>query len=359
MDPARPLPIRIRLAREMQSLTKEDLAGLLGVSAPTIASIEASRTDATPYVHDLVQHLKQPLSFFFLEANDIGDVQVAFRSLRTTREKVKRAVTAKAAATILNIDTAIGHFATRPTLSLVDFASEDEGIDPQDAAQGFRLAHDLGRRGLQDDLLSICERLGVRFYWYKDDTEKTVGMSFWWKGCPYIFLKNSDQTAERDNWTIGHELGHLLLHRNVMDVEAHPTANDEADTFARALLLPQGDFVSQVPPVLKLEALIDLKAHYRVSLQAIVRTMRSYDLISESQYRFSFKRFNELGYMRRGPQDRPQQTSSLQSEVVDQFLYRAESLEDIAKDIFRVHPDFLQEAVPAFKSLSIRRAFVE
>jgi Zn-dependent peptidase ImmA (M78 family) len=84
---------------------------------------------------------------------------------------------------------------------------------------------------------------------------------------------------------MSHELGHLVLHQG-LETEDHQL-EDEANRFASAFLLPRVAFIKEFPRRQRIDwgELLQMKARWRVSLQAIIR--RAYDLgiIGAVQYR--------------------------------------------------------------------------
>lgn len=98
---------------------------------------------------------------------------------------------------------------------------------------------------------------------------------------------NSSDTAERQRFTIAHELGHLVLHTNEklhidknfpigLRSDASGKATDEneieANQFAAALLMPSGLIARDVKPLIGtdvLDAIKKLARKYKVSEQAM------------------------------------------------------------------------------------------
>ena len=170
-------------------------------------------------------------------------------------------------------------------------------------------------------------------------------------------LKNSGQSAERDNWTLAHELGHLLLHRHIPNVETDNTFNDEADSFARSFLLPRQEFVRAVGGRCTMELLLALKSSYRVSIQALVRSMHQYELITDSQYQFAFKRLTQKNMRRVEPGDRPSQSSKKLVSFADSAAQSFSSLERFCFDVLRVSTDLACEIAPPLSGFSILQSF--
>jgi predicted RNase H-like HicB family nuclease len=86
--------------------------------------------------------------------------------------------------------------------------------------------------------------------------------SFWRNDKPYVFL-NTVKTAEHSRFDAAHELAHLTTHRHTGS--SHRSAEDEANAFASAFLMPQADLIAVMPRVRSLNDLIEGKRRWRVS----------------------------------------------------------------------------------------------
>ena len=84
---------------------------------------------------------------------------------------------------------------------------------------------------------------------------------------------------ERQIFTVAHELGHLLLHRNSYSVnESYEPISDakqerEADVFASHLLIPEDSFVkrwNEERGLHWIDRILSLKRYFRVSYQVIL-----------------------------------------------------------------------------------------
>ena len=83
---------------------------------------------------------------------------------------------------------------------------------------------------------------------------------------PYVFL-NTIKSAESSRFDAAHELAHLVLHQD--GSVAGRLAEDQANRFASAFLMPRADVLSVLPRVQHLQQLIDKKSRWRVSLAAL------------------------------------------------------------------------------------------
>jgi Zn-dependent peptidase ImmA (M78 family)/transcriptional regulator with XRE-family HTH domain len=348
MEALRINPARVRLAREIKGLTKAALGNLIGVSPTTISSIEHGNLSGNAYAERLSLGLKQPISFFLAPIPDDLDPRVEFRSLRSTRQMVKATVQAKAMTAILNVEPVVSktvgkRIADWPDLSLVN---------PAEAADAVRSWLQIGNGPIQSDLLAILENAGLRTYWYEDPTDKTVGMSFWHLDTPFVFIKSAGQSAQRDNWTLAHELGHLVLHLSDRARE-NELCEDEANEFARNFLFPKGIFVKDVGNRVTEEMLLNLKEKYRTSIAAIVKTMRSYEVITDSQYHFAFKRISQRNWRKREPGDNPPQNSHVLMDFVYKVTNDFDDAEEFATNSLHISSNLAKELVPPMELFGV------
>jgi Zn-dependent peptidase ImmA (M78 family) len=119
-----------------------------------------------------------------------------------------------------------------------------------------------------------------------DTLEGCMGALVPGEGTPrkWAIMHHLDQSPGRRNFTIGHELGHYLLHRSLIppegiycDEESILRRNGEgiekeADLFAASLLMPFHDFRLQLPAKTRpdFEVLMRLAERYGVSLTAAI-----------------------------------------------------------------------------------------
>jgi len=94
-------------------------------------------------------------------------------------------------------------------------------------------------------------------------THRIDGMSQW-AGAHAIVILNAALPTDRKRMTLAHELGHLVLHNQYIDIDAEQQAN----LFAAEFLMPEHLIAPELRN-LTLGKLADLKAEWGVSMQAI------------------------------------------------------------------------------------------
>ncbi|HEC2170361.1 TPA: XRE family transcriptional regulator [Staphylococcus delphini] len=199
-------------------------------------------------------------------------------------------------------------------------------------------------------LLLALEKFGVYIY-EKDLTDDADAYSFWSKyQVPFIILSNNKGVAVRRHFDLAHELGHLLLHRQVeFDMLSHEDfqrIEKEADIFAAEFLLPEKQFIASFNQVKKKsnpDHFVMLKERWYVSIQAMAMRAFYLGLISDTQYRYFWSLINKKGYKKREPLDteiklpKPLKINSLLNMLFTQKVLTPESL---VNDL-QVEPEFL------------------
>jgi Zn-dependent peptidase ImmA (M78 family) len=112
-----------------------------------------------------------------------------------------------------------------------------------------------------------------------------------------MFFINADHNGERQRFTLGHELGHMVLH----DVP-EPEYEKQADAFSAEFLMPEQEIRPQLEGHrLNLARLVDIKLHWRVSISAVVMRAETLGVISERQARSLWQMLNARGFRDREP----------------------------------------------------------
>jgi Zn-dependent peptidase ImmA (M78 family) len=137
-----------------------------------------------------------------------------------------------------------------------------------------------------------------------------------------IFPNHEIQTSSRWNLELAHELGHLVMHRNVRT--GNKETEDAANSFARALLLPRGAFRSEFRELpFSWEHVFELKKHWGTSATTIVTRAYDLELLGAVQYRKAKKHISSKGWTKKEPHERRFQQSSLFEEALNELAKEA------------------------------------
>lgn len=261
---------RLRTYRDLEGISQQDLGELLGISPQMVSAVESGRRS---YAGGLA-------------AMGYSDARFMIPPMSEPlhRHRASTSVTAKKRAKEL-LRLAGEIFAElcdrterAPRLRLERHLSPVSLEELEDLAVEVRYALDHEEMGPIQNLTSAIERAGVCVIPIAG-LPGIDGLSSWVDGVPVIGLA-PNVPGDRFRLTLGHELGHLLLHSRKTE-----TAEGEANRFAGALLFPQAEFDAAMPERPQLRDFISLKSAWGVSVAALVYRAHELDYINDARYR--------------------------------------------------------------------------
>ncbi|MFI5093525.1 MAG: helix-turn-helix domain-containing protein [Candidatus Acidiferrales bacterium] len=108
-------------------------------------------------------------------------------------------------------------------------------------------------------------------------------------------------TGDRIRWTVTHELAHIVLHSDRVQLRAED--HREADQFAAEFLLPEVAMRQELTAPVTLSSLAVLKPRWGVAMQALIRRAFGLSIISERQYKYLFEEIGAKGWRLREPKN--------------------------------------------------------
>lgn len=325
-------PSRLTLAREIEGLTAKELADRIEATPSAISQFESG--SARPKAETIIRlalALGVTPEFFAGESiQSIQDFRCHFRSLRTATAKERKRVLARG--------TAIKRLVER-VREMVNFPAEKITAlhsvwtaqrNPEALARAARDYWHLGY-GPISDMVGLVESLGVIPLEIPGHTRRLDAFSAWVDGLPMVFLSTEKDSASRRRFDVAHELGHLLMHW-----ECEPgskLAEEEADAFASAFLLPREPFTAECPRSLDWTRLRALKQRWGVSLAAIIRRARDIGLLTEATYRRAFTYLNGTGWRIQEPDEPAMEHPCLLARALGLLREAGITLRELAKDL--------------------------
>ena len=195
-------------------------------------------------------------NFFYTPKKKIFIKNVAFRRRKTTKKEYL--LQAKAIAEYLTEikQEIIDKYVDLPTLNLPYFdykiSNSENDINKNEIEYIASKTREFWK--LKDSPISnvvkLLEGNGVFVYKFENinnndnniNTFSKIDAFSWWDEDKPIILLTKNKTAVRSRFDIAHELGHLILHKNIdfdnIDNETLNILDKEADFFAGCFLLP-------------------------------------------------------------------------------------------------------------------------
>lgn len=302
-------PSRLTLARKRRGLTMTKLAAQVGLELRSISAYEKGEFKPEPErLAAVAKVLRFPEAFFFGDDLDEPTPDVAsFRSLsKMTAGQRDTALGAGAVALMLN-DWIEARF-DLPRAELPDLSRE---ASPEAAAQELRRAWGIGELPIKN-IVHLLEAKGVRVFSLALDAAEVDAFSMWRQSTPFVFL-NTKKSAEHGRFDAAHELGHLVLHRHGSPQGRE--AEQEANAFASAFLMPRASLLAQAPHIPTLEHLIKLKKIWSVSVAALTYRLHTVGAISDWHYQTLFVELSSRGYRKKEPDEGQRETSQVLQKV--------------------------------------------
>ncbi len=297
-------PTRLKIARHRRAWTKSELARETGLSSRSIGGYESGDMQPSDETLALLARvLRFPATFFLAgELDEPLPEGASFRAL-STMTAVQRNAALAAGAIAIEFSRWLDRRFEVPDPNVLDL----RGADPEAAAQAVRRKWTIGEKPI-GNLVHLLELCGVRVFSLAEHCREVDAFSLWRHGKPYIFL-NTQKTPEHSRFDAAHELGHLVLHQHghgpcdaAPETQIDPgakrgrKAEDEANAFAAALLMPRATLLGITPRIPTLNKLIEIKKIWRVSLAALIHRLHRLDVFNDWQYRNLCVEISRNGY---------------------------------------------------------------
>lgn len=303
---------RLREAREARGLTGIALADLLGVTRAAVSQYEtSSKTPSPEIMQGICDHLHLPAAFFFRPYTNANHGPVFYRSMAAAT-KTARMRAERRGQWLADI---VGYFARFVTFHKPAIP-DDIGVPSELArcstqqiestAMAIRQAWDLGE-GPLGNVAWILESKGVMMARCALGAETLDALSWIDNGVPFFMLGSERASAVRSRFDACHELGHAILHRGIPEralfkKDEFKLIERQAHRFAAAFLLPgrafSDDFYSAT-----LDALVNLKKKWHVSVKLLIKRADELGMIKESVSEHLYIGYGRRGWNRHEPLD--------------------------------------------------------
>lgn len=291
-------PDLVALRRRMLGLSQGDLAAELGISQGTLSKIEQGLKEVSgDQVSALATALKCGTSFFYQAEREYGPPLSAhplFRKKAAVGVKVLDRVIAELNVRLAHIRQFLQSVDFEPELPLPQYSPDDFDGGASEIARNVRRAWYMPR-GPVRSLTEFAERAGCLIVHCDLSEAQIDGVSYQLPGLPPVVFLNSDRPADRQRFTLAHEIGHLVMHRF-----PEPNMEQQANDFASELLMPADDIRSELRG-LSLERAAQLKPYWRVSMAALIVRAESLGAIDGQQALRLWKQMSAKLYRTREP----------------------------------------------------------
>lgn len=301
-------PRRLRLARETRGLTQRGLLDRAGrpITPPALSQLERGTTRPSPdTMAALAEALRFPVAYFASRQSPASrsDVEPAgyFRSLRSTSSRDRRQALGHAHL-VHELVAAIESHIRIPQLNLPLRKTTATTTQDEIEATADEVRRHFGTPpGPLDHVVRTLERHGVVVVRLLMEMKKVDAFSVTFDDHPVVVLTADKLNRFRSRFDAAHELGHLVMHRDVTGWER--LAESQAHWFAAAFLMPRTDIINDLPGTANWRRLIDLKATWKVSMAALLKRAQTLGAMADHTYTNAMKTMSARGWRRQEPGD--------------------------------------------------------
>ncbi|WP_336323301.1 helix-turn-helix domain-containing protein [Streptomyces lavendofoliae] len=330
---------RITTARKRRGLTLAELSTRVEVSVQSLSNYERGRTEPTPEtLARLASALDFPESFFFQP--DLESIPLEAVSFRARSKLAAGPRDAALWSSRLALELH-GWIEDRFRLPAHDIPSLGRP-DPETAAEMLRARWGLGVAPISN-MVHLLEAHGVRVFSLPPEYADVDAFAMWREGTPFVFL-NTLKTPERGRFDAAHELGHLVLHGEDRSL-AGPQAEQEANAFASAFLMPRRSVLEHMPKAPLVQQIIQGKRIWKVAALALTYRLHDLGMLSDWHYRRTCIELGKLGYRMSEPSGMAgRERSQLLDKVFTAMKSKGMTLQHVAREL-HVSPDELSSWV--------------
>jgi Zn-dependent peptidase ImmA (M78 family)/DNA-binding XRE family transcriptional regulator len=303
---------RLTEAREARGLSQTSLAQLIDVKVTSVSQYEHGKQSPSPEVMETIcDKLNFDLRFFLRPSIEHQRNCINYRSMHSAT-KAARIKAERRFEWLKETVWYLREYLDMPNLNIPAFTlPEPEQITNEqieEAAEQCRLFWQLGFDVIEDVVL-ILENNGVVVTRTALEAETLDAFSQWCvqDSTPYIVLGADKGSASRSRFDAAHELGHLILHRNVEarkinNSVIHRIMEQQAHRFAAAFLLPAKSFANEIwSPTL--DGFAVMKKYWKVSIGTMISRCEQLEIFNEEQARRCWINMGRRGWRVKEPLD--------------------------------------------------------
>jgi Zn-dependent peptidase ImmA (M78 family)/transcriptional regulator with XRE-family HTH domain len=305
-------PERLKSAREARCLSGQTLADLVGVTRSAISQYERGEQTPSPMVLGrIAEVLNLSVSYFMTEMPSVN-ATVFYRSFASALAKY-RLRAERRLEWLMAITEALQNFIDFPDVTIPHFELNNTVINLKDEEIDEIAGKTRMHWGLSDgpisDLTRLAENQGVVVARHFFDTDRLDAFSYWSNkfSNPFVVLSSDKNCSARSRFDLAHELGHLILHRDIKGYTLSRNADfkhieRQANRFAGALLLPADSFLREVHS-LTLDGFVSLKRRWKVSVALMIKRCEDLGVLDDERGQRLWINLGRRGWRKSEPLD--------------------------------------------------------
>lgn len=291
----KPIPERIKEAREASGFTLDGFADALGKSRQALAQFETGQTSPSgDTMSSIIALTGQPLSFFVTVPARPGNAGTIFwRSLKRMEQRHRKRI-ARRLQWAGDITALADEFIELPAVDIPHLDFDPETADEHEIEEAAEFLREYWGLGIGPivNLANLLESKGIIIVRESVDCPDMDGVSCWINGRPFILLSAEVTSGPRDLFNLAHELAHIFLHALVEVTDKNlAMIEKQADRFASAFLMPSEAFAKEVFGT-SLDFFKTLKKRWGVAIAAMAYRCKDLNIITDNQLSYIFRQLN-------------------------------------------------------------------
>lgn len=276
-------PERLREIRIARKMTLAQLATNIGVTKQAVSKYECGKSiPSTETINKIITVLNVPIQFLTKTAIKTveSNTLLFFRTnSSTTKTQMDFAdIISKWGYEILD------GISTLESINEVNLPDFDTSLSISEKAKTLRSFWGIDNLPI-DNMISLLENNGIFVFVINSSGINTDAYSRIINNIPVVIVNGDKGTSARQRFSLAHELGHLVLHRNLTDADFELRAKEiekEASLFASNFLMPPDKFsASVIAP--KLEHFLELKKEWKVSISAMIYHCKQIKILDDKK----------------------------------------------------------------------------
>jgi len=150
-------------------------------------------------------------------------------------------------------------------------------------------------------VVGLLERHGIVCARYHTGTHTVDAFSVPYTDRPIVILGDDKAKRDRECFSGAHELGHLVMH--TLEQAGSKSAEDQANAFAAAFLMPADDIRAELPSSAAWNQLVALKRRWGTSIGALLRRSKTLGIMSDGTYQQAYRYMGTRGWRVNEPGD--------------------------------------------------------
>lgn len=288
-------PDKLRLLRESRAMSQSEVARELKITQAAFSKLESG--DLAPSEEmkaKIAEFFGYPIPYFYEETDEIPSGLIFHRKRSALPAKERARIEAEARLRLLDVVKMLKITGRRSNLI------DREGRSPIEMAKALRKHWRATVSKPIENLVALLEKNDVLVLSFDFGSDKLDGF-FLCVTEDFVCIALNDATVftpDRRRFTLAHELGHALLHREQFPDD---DAEKEANEFASEFLAPASAFKKDVKKPITLPLLGDLKRKWKISMAAALYRANTTGRVNDREYRRLCITLSSMGFRKREP----------------------------------------------------------